>query len=274
MTINWLLACDPETVVIKGPNGSGSGGGSLVFAIAMEAFGRDPHEYVKNKRGEAPTHAPLHRRDRKILAVKEFFENRELVKHYQNKISEFVFGADDIVKVPYVEVLQILADTAHANGGRLLTHCVDRDMQALWFSDVYYSTNIFGVNGPFYKSPKIKNWNSLKFLCSRKFFTSPRLNAKFLERYPRTWIDSTLEGLVMTIRDDLSFVQSHRPQDDVDLLIEVLDHVYTSGISKQDFWDLLNMNHDFYDNKPVTVHSVVSPGSTHFCKVGASVHDP
>jgi hypothetical protein len=267
MTIQWLLAADPETVVIKGSDGNVKG--SLVFAIALEAFGRDPHEYVKSK--STVQHAPLHRKNRKILAVKEFFENRELVKYYQNKISEFVFGEDDVVKVPYVEVLRTLADAAHENGGggRLITHCIDRDMQALWFSDVYYSTNIFGANGPFYKSPKIKNWNSLKFLCSRKFFTSPRLNAKFLERYPEM-IDSTLEGLVMTIRKDLSFVQSHRPQDDVDLLIEVLDHVYTSGISKQDFWDLLNMNHDFYDNKPVTVHSVVSPGSTRFCTIGVS----
>jgi hypothetical protein len=266
MVHQWILVADPETVVVKD-----GGGGSLVFALVYESFGRDPHEYVKNKRGEAPTHSPLHRRNRTILAVEEFFMNRELVKKYQNKISDFVFGADDIIKVPYADVLRKLADAAHHEngGGRLVTQCIDRDLQALWFSDVYYGTHIFGPNGPFFKSSKIQNWNSLKFICSRKLFTSPRLNKKFLERYPET-IDASLQGLVMTIRKDLSFVQSHRPQDDVDLLIEVLDHVYTSGISKQDFWDLLNMNHDYYDNKPMTVHSAVSPGNIHSYTVGVS----
>lgn len=261
------VVADPETVVIKGPDGTVKG--SLIFGFAFEGIGRDPHEYVRNKRGEAPTHAPLHRRNRTIYAVKEFFNNRDLVKYYQNKISEFVFGADDVIKVPYEDVLRALADTVEDNGGRLITHCVDRDLNAIWFSDTYYETHIFGPNGPYFKSTKIPNWNSMKFLCSRKIFTSPRLNGKFLMRYPDL-IDTSLEGLAMTIRKDLSFVQSHRPQDDVDLLIEVLDHIYTGNVSKQDFLDLLRMNHDYYDNKPVNVHSVVSPGNIRSCTVGVS----
>ena len=263
------LVADPETVVIKGPNGNILG--SLVFGMTFEAIGRDPHEYAKFK--EATTgrwstvHAPLHRRNRITLAVKEFFENRELVKYFQNKISDFVFGGDDIVKVPYVEFLRILANTVEENGGRLITHCIDEDLNAFWFSDAYYGTNVFGPNGPFYKTHKIPNWNSMKFLCSRKLFTSPRLNSKFLQRYPQL-IDASLRGLAMSIRNDLSFVQSHRPQDDVDLLIEILDHVYTANISKQDFWDFLRMEHDYYDNKPLNVHSAVLPDNIHSCKVG------
>lgn len=256
MTVQWMLVADPESVVVDDK--------SLVFGIAFEAIGRDPHEYVRTK--GVVQHAPLHRRDRKVLAVKQFFENAELMQRYSRKITQFVMGSDDIVKVPFEEIIKTLIDTCKSNGGRLATHCVDLDMNAIWFSDVYYNTKLF-PNGPYFKvAPCVKDWNSIKFICTRKWFTSQRLNQKMLQKYPQM-IDTTLEGLVMTIRNDLSFHQSHRPQDDVDLLIEVLDHVYTAGISKQDFWDLLNMNHDFYDNKPA---SIFSPGGTRLCKVGVS----
>lgn len=264
-----MLVADPETVVIDG--------NSLVFSIAFEAIGRDPHEYVRTrdlvsgtKSSTLVTHAPLHRRDRKVLAVKEFFENTELMQKYSRKITQFVMGSDDIIKVPFADVIKILIETAKNNGNRLVTHCVDLDLNAIWFSDVYYGTKLF-PNGPYFKvSPYIKDWNSMKFICTRKWFTTQRLNQKFLQKYPQM-IDTTLEGLVMTIRGDLSFRQSHRPQDDVDLLVDVLDHVYTAGISKQDFWDLLSMNHDFYDNKPATIFS---PGGTRLCTVGVSDRDP
>lgn len=260
MTIQWALVGDPETVVLENGN-------SLMFAIAFEAIGRDPHEYVRTKSGV--THAPLHRRDRKVLGVKQFFENAELMQKYSRKINQFVMGSDDIIKVPFEEIIKTLVETAKNNGGRLITQCVDLDLRAIWFSDQFYKTKLF-PNGPYFKvAPCIRDWNSLKFVCTRKWFTSTRLNQKMLQRYPEM-IDTTLEGLVKTVRGDLSFLQSHRPQDDVDLLVEVLDHVYTANVSKQDFWDLLNMNHDFYDNKPATIFS---PGGTRLCTVGVSGQD-
>jgi len=269
MTLRCLLVADPESVVVDGNEG-------LVFAVAFEAIGRDPHEYVVRTKSKATalskalSHAPLHRRDRTVLAVKEFFENEELVQKYSKKISQFVMGSDDIHKVSFVELVQRLVDAAVKNGGRIATQCVDLDLRAFWFRDRYYGTGLF-PNGPvgFKVSPKIRDWNTIKFVCTRRWFTSPRLNQKMLQRYPQM-IDASLEGLVMTIRGDLSFRQSHRPQDDVDLLIEVLDHVYSSGVSKQDFWDLLNMCHDFYDNKPATMFS---PGGTRLCTVGVSAQE-
>lgn len=276
MTLRWLLTGDPETVVIED--------NSLVFAVAIEAIGRDPHEYVRTKNkseglgtksksgtktSSLVVHAPLHRRDRKVLAVKEFFENTELMQKYSRKMNQFVMGSDDIIKLPFVEIIKIITDTCMKNGGKFASHCVDRDLNAFWFSDTYYGTNLF-PNGPHFKvSPVIRDWNLIKFVCTRKWFTSQRLNSKMIQRYPEL-IDTTLEGLVMTIRGDLSFRQSHRPQDDVDLLIELLDHVYSANISKQDFWELLGMNHDFYDNKPATIFS---PGGTRLCKVGVSAQD-
>lgn len=262
MTLKWLLVCDPESVVLHD--------NALVFAFASEVIGRDPHEYVHVKKksdGLGTTHAPLHRKDRKVLAVKEFFENAELMEKYSKKITQFVMGSDDVIKVPFAEAIKILVNDAMNSGGRIATQCVDLDLRAIWFSDQFYGTKLF-PNGPigFKVSPDVKDWNSLKFVCTRKWFTSQRLNSKMLQRYPQM-IDASLEGLVMTIRGDLSFHQSHRPQDDVDLLIEVLDHVYTAGVSKQDFWDLLQMNHDFYDNKPATMFS---PGGTRLCTVGVS----
>lgn len=280
MTLKWLLVADPESVVVDGNEG-------LVFALAFEAIGRDPHEYVRTRQQQpwtktkslvksrglgatATQHAPLHRRDRTVLAVKEFFENDELVQRYSKKISQFVSGSENVVKVSFTELIQRLVDASVKNGGRIATQCVDLDLRALWFSDKYYGTGLF-PNGPvgFKVSPKIREWNSLKFVCTRRWFTSTRLNQKMLQRYPQM-IDASLEGLVMTIREDLSFRQSHRPQDDVDLLIEVLDHVYSANVSKQDFWDLLNMSHDFYDNKPATFFS---PGGTRLCTVGVSAQD-
>jgi hypothetical protein len=270
MTLKWLLVADPESVVMDGGEG-------LVFSIAFEAIGRDPHEYTrtKSKSGNksdglgATQHAPLHRRDRTVLAVKEFFENQELMQKYTKKINQFVMGSDDIIKVPFAELVKTLVDACVKNGGRLASQCVDLDLRSLWFSDRYYGTNLF-PNGPYFKvSSSIREWNSLRFVCTRKWFTSQRLNQKMLQKYPEM-IDLSLEGLAMTIRKDLSFLQSHRPQDDVDLLIEVLDHVYTAGVSKQDFWDLLNMCHDFYDNKPATIFS---PGGTRLCTVGVSAQD-
>jgi hypothetical protein len=202
--------------------------------------------------------------------VKEFFENAQLMEKYSKKIGQFVMGADDIIKVPFVELVKSLVDAAVKNDGRIATQCVDLDLRALWFSDRYYGTNLF-PNGPigFKVAPAIRDWNSLKFVCTRRWFTSHRLNSKMLQRYPQM-IDASLEGLVMTIRKDLSFHQSHRPQDDVDLLIEVLDHVYSANVSKQDFWDLLQMNNDFYDNKPATIFS---PGGTRLHTVGVSGQD-
>lgn len=280
MTVQWLVVGDPESVVVDG-NG-------LIFAFAYEAIGRDPHEYVRDKvsggkskaialsdgigtkSSTLVTHAPLHRRDRKVLAVKEFFENAELMEKYSKKISQFVMGSDDIIKVPFADAIKDIVDTCVRNGGRLATQCVDLDLRAIWFSDRYYGTKLF-PNGPvgFKVSPLIRDWNTLKFVCTRRWFSSSRLNAKMLRRYPQM-IDLSLEGLVMTIRKDLSFHQSHRPQDDVDLLIEVLDHVYSANVSKQDFWDLLQMNHDFYDNKPATIFS---PGGTRLHTVGVSAQD-
>jgi hypothetical protein len=262
MTLKWLLVADPESVVVEG--------NSLVFALAHEAIGRDPHEYVHVKKkksdGLGTTHAPLHRRDRKVLAVKEFFENQLLMERYSKKINQFVLGSDDVIKVPFSELVKSLVDACVQNGGRLATQCVDLDLRAIWYSDQFYGTKLF-PNGPYFKvAPAIRDWNTIKFVCTRKWFTSQRLNQKMLQRYPEM-IDASLEGLVMTIRKDLSFHQSHRPQDDVDLLIEVLDHVYSAGVSKQDFWDILHMSHDFYDNKPATI---LSPGGTRLCKVGVS----
>lgn len=270
MTISWMAIGDPETVVVDG-NG-------LMFAFCVEVFGRDPHEYVKSKtkvlsKGSplskcTVTHSPLHRKDRKVLAVKEFFENKELMEKYCKKITQFVMGSDDIIKLPFVEVMREVTKTVVENGGgRLLTQCIDLDLKSIWYSDVYYKTNVF-PNGPYFKSRVIPEWNSIRFVCSRRWFTSSRLNAKMLERYPEM-IDTTLEGLVKTIRGDLTFLQSHRPQDDVDLLIEVVDHVYSGNISKQDFWDLLRMDHDFYDNKPATIFS---PGGTRLHTVESSLH--
>lgn len=249
MTIQWALACDPESVVHNG--------NSLMFAIAFEAFGRDPHEYVKTRSKPSAlevVHAPLHRRDRTVLAVKEFFENDQLMRTYSNKINQFVMGSDNIIKVPFETLVKTLVETAHANGGKLITHCIDLDLRAFCYSDLFYGTNLF-PNGPYFKvNPVIRDWNTIKFVCSKRLFTTPRLNQKMLARYPDL-IDGSLEALVMAIRQDYTFRQSHRPQDDVDLLIEVLDHVYTANVSKQDFWDLLRMDHDFYDNKPVTLFS-------------------
>jgi hypothetical protein len=266
----WILVADPESVVVDG-NG-------LIFAFVYEAIGRDAHEYVRDKvsgskskaNALSVTHAPLHRRDRKVLAVKEFFENAELMEKYTKKINQFVMGSEDILKVPFVDAIKSLVDVAVKNGGRIATQCVDLDLRAIWFSDKFYGTKLF-PNGPigFKVAPAVKDWNSLKFVCTRRWFSSSRLNAKMIRRYPEM-IDLSLEGLVMTIRKDLSFHQSHRPQDDVDLLIEVLDHVYSANVSKQDFWDLLQMNHDFYDNKPATIFS---PGGTRLCTVGVSAQD-
>lgn len=276
MTIHRMLVCDPESVVLS------DGNTPLIFAFVYESIGRDPHEYTKSKSGAKSAghgaksiglvHAPLHRRDRKVLAVKEFFENAELMQKYSRKISQFVSGPDDIVKVPFADAIKDIVAACHQNGGKLVTQCVDLDLRAIWCSDKYYGTNLF-PNGPYFKAaPIVKDWNSIKFVCARRWFTSPRLNTKMLRKYPDL-IDLSLEGLVMTIRKDLSFHQSHRPQDDVDLLIEVLDHVYTAGVSKQDFWDLLQMNHDYYDNKPVTARSIFSPGSTRPCTVEVSHQD-
>lgn len=269
MTIHWAVVADPETVVINNEH-------SLIFSIVFEAFGRDPHEYVRTKTGNkstglGATHAPLHRRDRKVFAVKEFFENAHLMQTYSKKINQFVTGSDDIIKVPFADVIKSLAETCQANGGKLLMHCADRDLRAFWYSDQFYGTKLFSNGGPYFKTnPKIKGWNSIKFVCTRRWFTNQHLSEKMKKKYPHL-IDTSLEGLVIAIRgNDLSFRQSHRPQDDVDLLIEVLDHVYTANVSKQDFWNLLQMDHDYYDNRPVTIFA---PGNTRLCTSEVSVQE-
>ncbi len=247
MTVHWAVAMDVEAVPVSVEGGTLS----IPFAVAWEAFGRDQHEYTRGG-----VHAPLHRRDRMVLAVKEFFTRDDLVSQFKNKLSEFLVGTDDIIKVPLRDIVHQLAESVNANGGRLMAHCMDRDLAALWNGDRFFGTNVFHPSGPHFKCSTVPLWNQIRFVCTRKIFTDRRLNEKFLAKHPQL-IDTSLEGLTIAIRGgDTSFHQNHRPQDDIDLLIRLLDHLYTARVSRKDFWDILRLDHDHYDSVPKTVHSL------------------
>lgn len=241
---------------------------SVPFAIAWRKFGRDPHEYLGNRRKGTLVHAPLHRYETRIFIIDEFFTNEEIVNYvkssdaWSRKLLDFFMNVPPGAKrAPLKTILNEFANDA-ANGP-VMAHCIDGDLEFIWNGDRIFKTGIF-PNGPHFRSPHVPAWDSLTFVCTRKAFTDPSLNEKFLKRYPQT-PDTSLQGLTIAYSGNF-FQQTHRPHEDVDLLIDLLDHVYTH-VSKQDFWNLMKLRHDHYDCKPVNVHT---PGSIRFDTVQAS----
>ena len=241
---------------------------SVPFAIAWRKFGRDPHEYLGDRRKGTLVHAPLRRYEAKMYIIDEFFTNEEIVNYvksseaWSRKLLDFLMSVPaDTQRAPLATVLNEIAK----DGPLIMAHCIDSDLESIWNGDRIFKTGIF-PNGPHFRSPRVPGWDSLTFVCTRKAFTDPSLNEKFLKRYPQT-IDTSLEALTIAIRGTLDYKQSHRPHEDVDLLIDLLDHVYTH-VSKQDFWNLMKLRHDHYDCVPVNVHK---PGSIRFGTAQASV---
>lgn len=239
---------------------------SIPFAIAWRTFGRNPHEYTSGGRRRPLVHAPLHKFESHLYIVDEFFKNEEIAAYvkksdaWSSKILDFFIHAPASCKrAPLSVILKELCDTAK---GPIMAHCIDSDLESIWNGDRIFKTGIF-PNGPHFRSPYLPGWNSLTFVCTRKAFTDPSLNEKFLKKYPHL-IDTSLEALTIAYRGNIH--QSHRPDEDVELLIDLLDHVYTH-VSKQDFWNLLRATHDHYDCKPVTVHR---PGNIRFDTIQAS----
>lgn len=259
--MQYATALDVESIRL--PNGL-----SVPFAIAWRKFGRDPHEYIGDRRKGTLVHSPMHRFEPKLYIINEFFENEEICDYvkksnaWSRKILDFFMSSPKDVKRDTLE--NTLKDLTADVEGPLMAHCIHADLESIWNGDRIFKTGIF-PNGPHFRSPVIKNWNSLTFVCTRKAFTDPNLNAKFLKKYP-SLIDTSLEALTMAIRGTLDYRQTHLPQDDVDTLIDLLDHVYTH-VSKQDFWNLLQLKHDHYDSIPVNVHQ---PGNIRFDTIQAS----
>lgn len=231
---------------------------SVPFAIAWRSFGRDPHEYVGDRKKGTLVHSPLHTGPMNVRIIDDFFKHEEIQNYvkshdaWSRKILDFFMNTDEVIRAPFEEILEELCDDVIQSGGTLMGHSVYKDIvESLWNGDRIFETGIF-PNGPQFKSPKIPQWADMRLVCTRKAFTDPSLNEKFLKKYPGL-IDTSLEALAMAIRNSQNFHQSHLPQDDVDLLIEVLDHVYTH-VSKQDFWNLMSMKRDHYDCIPVNVH--------------------
>lgn len=258
--MQYGTALDVESIRL--PNGI-----SAPFAIVTRKFGRDPHEYIGDRRKGTLVHSPLHKFEPKIYIIKEFFEHEEICAYvkkseaWSRKLLDFFMSVPPTCKkAPLKEILEEMCDRL----GPIMAHCIDADLDSIWNGDRLFKTGIF-PNGPFHKSPVLKNWNELNFVCTKKAFTCPSLNEKFLKKYPDL-IDLSLEALTIAIRGgSLNFHQNHRPQDDVDLLIDLLDHVYTH-VSKKEFWNLLQLKHDYYDSKPVHVHM---PGSIRFDTIQA-----
>lgn len=256
-------ALDVESIRL--PNGL-----SVPFAIAWREFERNPHEYIGNRKNGTLIHAPLHTYEMNLYIVKEFFENSEIVEYvkksdaWSRKILDFLMSAPShCEKIPYVDILKKLASDKEST--TVLAHCINADLESIWNGDRIFGTNIFPSSGPHAKVSRIPGWDSLRFVCTRKAFTDPSLNKKILKKYPNL-IDTSLEALVLAMRGDSNFRQNHLPHDDVDLLIEVLDHVYTH-VSKQEFWNLIQMSHDHYDCIPVNVHK---PGSIQYDTIQVS----
>jgi hypothetical protein len=253
--MQYATAIDVETIKLPSEI-------SVPFAIVTRTFGRNPHEYVSDKKKKTVTHAPLHMKAPQCFLVDDFFKNQEIVNYvkkseaWSRKMLDFLMHASSYETLPLEEIVKKIADTCE---GPLMAHFIKHDLEAIWNGDRIFGTGIF-PNGPFFKSSKVPKWSSLRFVCTRKAFTDPNLNAKFMKRYSHRVIDLSLESLIMAIRGDLNFRQSHMPHDDVDLVIELLDHVYTH-VSKQDFWNLLKMTHDHYDSNMVSVHK---PGSIQY----------
>lgn len=263
--MQYAIALDVESIRL--PNGL-----SVPFAIAWRKFGRDPHEYVGDRRKGTLIHSPLHKFEPVLYVVKEFFEHEEICAYvkksdaWSRKILDFFMSSSSVTTKtsPLAEILDKLSNDSV--GIPLMAHCIHSDLESIWNGDRIFKTGIF-PNGPHFRSPVLKKWYLLTFVCTRKAFTDPSLNAKFLKRYPNL-IDTSLEALTMAIRGSLMpNQQSHRPQDDVELLIDLLDHVYTH-VSKQDFWNLMQLKHDHYDSIPVNVHQ---PGNIRFDTIQASV---
>lgn len=238
---------------------------SIPFAIAWRKFGRDPHEYIGDRRKKTLVHAPMRRYEPKMYIIDEFLKNEEIVNYikgsdaWSSKLLDFFMNMPaDTKRAPLATILNELAN----DGPLIMAHCIDSDLESIWNGDRIFKTGIF-PNGPNFRSSLVPGWDSLTFVCTRKAFTDPSLNEKFLKRYPHT-VDTSLEALTIAYRGE--FQQSHRPDEDVELLIDLLDHVYTH-VSKQDFWNLMKLNHDHYDCKPVTVHR---PGSIRFDTILAS----
>ena len=231
---------------------------SIPVSIAWRSFDRDPHEYVGDRKKGTLVHAPLHTGPMNVYFIDEVLKSKEFQNFvktsdaWSRKLLDMFMNTSEIQRAPFEEILEELCDDVMENGGVLMGHSVYKDtVESLWNADRIFNTGIF-PNGPQFKSPKIPNWTDMTIVCTKKAFTDPSLNEKFLKKYPDL-IDLSLEALVMAIRRDHNFHQSHLPQDDVDLLIEVLDHVYTR-VSKQDYWNLVNMKRDHYDCIPVNVH--------------------